>query len=245
MTLRDVIRIAEAEEGYLEKASNACLDDKTANAGNANYTKYARDLDDIKGWYNGPKRGYDWCAVFVEWCFIRAFGVELARKVLPHGIYSAGCTQARAMYSAAGLLSDLPQFGDQAFFKNSAGQIVHTGLVVNLTKDTIQTVEGNTSSLAGVVPNGGCVRRKSYPRSYNRLAGFGHPRYTLLPGDEAPAETRYNTLTEIERDCPWAAPTVEKLIRQQAILGDGSGLDLSRDMLRLLVINDRAGCYGP
>ena len=34
-----VISIALAEVGYLEKASNADLDDKTANAGNKNYTK--------------------------------------------------------------------------------------------------------------------------------------------------------------------------------------------------------------
>lgn len=56
-------------------------------------------------------------------------------------------------------------------------------------------------------------------------------------------EPRYNTLAEIERDCPWALPTVEKLLARQAILGDGNGLNLSRDMLRLLVICDRAGAY--
>ena len=37
-----VIDIALGEVGYLEKNSNAQLDDKTANAGNKNYTKYAR-----------------------------------------------------------------------------------------------------------------------------------------------------------------------------------------------------------
>ena len=39
-----VISIALTEVGYLEKASNDQLDDKTANAGNKNYTKYARDM---------------------------------------------------------------------------------------------------------------------------------------------------------------------------------------------------------
>ena len=42
MTIQDaqkkLISVAEAEEGYLEKASNAQLDDKTANAGWNNYT---------------------------------------------------------------------------------------------------------------------------------------------------------------------------------------------------------------
>lgn len=38
-----LIKTAEAEVGYLEKATNAQLDSKTANAGYNNYTKYARD----------------------------------------------------------------------------------------------------------------------------------------------------------------------------------------------------------
>ena len=40
-----VIQVAENEIGYLEKNDKSNLDDKTANAGNKNYTKYARDLD--------------------------------------------------------------------------------------------------------------------------------------------------------------------------------------------------------
>ena len=38
----DIVTIALAEVGYREKASNANLDDKTANSGAANWTKYAR-----------------------------------------------------------------------------------------------------------------------------------------------------------------------------------------------------------
>lgn len=44
-----VITIALAEVGYLEKASNAQLDDKTANAGKKNFTKYARDMKAVTG----------------------------------------------------------------------------------------------------------------------------------------------------------------------------------------------------
>lgn len=56
-------------------------------------------------------------------------------------------------------------------------------------------------------------------------------------------ERRFQTLVEIEKDAPWAADTIEKLIQRDILQGTGTGLDLSRDMLRLLVINDRAGCY--
>lgn len=44
-----VIAIALAEVGYLEKASNEQLDDKTANAGKKNFTKYARDMKAVTG----------------------------------------------------------------------------------------------------------------------------------------------------------------------------------------------------
>jgi N-acetylmuramoyl-L-alanine amidase CwlA len=62
--------------------------------------------------------------------------------------------------------------------------------------------------------------------------------------DEEDDVKRYNTIQEIEKEAPWAAPTVNKLIANGCLNGTGTGLDLSMDMLRLLVINDRAGCYG-
>ena len=102
-TAERVLDIARAEIGYLEKASNAQLDSKTANAGNKNYTKYARDLDNL-GMYNGRKNGYAWCDVFCDWCFIQAFGLELALKMTGQklGGYGAGCTESANYYKAMG-----------------------------------------------------------------------------------------------------------------------------------------------
>ena len=84
MTIQDaqkkLISVAEAEEGYLEKASNAQLDDKTANAGWNNYTKYARDHAKW-GTYHAPKQGLAWCDMFVDWCFITAFGFDIGMKM--------------------------------------------------------------------------------------------------------------------------------------------------------------------
>lgn len=42
----------------------------------------------------------------------------------------------------------------------------------------------------------------------------------------------------------WGRKTVEKLVLRGAIGGDGCGLVLNYDQLRVLVINDRAGSYG-
>lgn len=74
-TAETIINLAKREVGYKEKATNSQLDDKTANAGKGNYTKYARDLYDA-GYYNGNKNGYAWCDVFVDWLFYKAFGKE-------------------------------------------------------------------------------------------------------------------------------------------------------------------------
>lgn len=66
--------------------------------------------------------------------------------------------------------------------------------------------------------------------------------------EETPVK-RYNTLAEVP---PFAQPTVRKLIDAKALNGSGkvkdangdpADLDLSYDMIRLLVIHDRMGLY--
>ena len=41
----------------------------------------------------------------------------------------------------------------------------------------------------------------------------------------------------------WGRETVKKLVEKGALKGDGRGIDISYAMLRMLVINDRAGLY--
>ena len=60
-------------------------------------------------------------------------------------------------------------------------------------------------------------------------------------GEEIEGMKRYNTIEELPN---WAKPTVEKLVKKGFLQGDGNGLDLSHDMVRMLVIHDRAGVYG-
>ncbi len=186
---KKVIAVAEAEVGYLEKASTADLDDKTAHAGSGNFTKYARDLDAIKGFYNGRKQGVAWCDVFVDWCFVTAYGAEEGRALLCQPLKSAGagCRHSRDYFKAKGRLFDTPQPGDQVFFwpsdRSDPSAVQHTGLVVVVDARYVYTIEGNTSSASGVVYNGGCVARKKYALDYARLAGFGRPDYGEVQPD--------------------------------------------------------------
>lgn len=54
-------------------------------------------------------------------------------------------------------------------------------------------------------------------------------------------EMRYNTIDEVPS---WAQATIQKLVKKGFLNGDGKNLNLSEDMIRILVINDRAGMYG-
>jgi len=64
----------------------------------------------------------------------------------------------------------------------------------------------------------------------------------IMPWEEEKEESmRYNNIEELPH---WAVETIRKLISKGYLKGDGTSLDLSADMLRILVINDRAGVYG-
>jgi len=201
-----VIDIALAEVGYLEKKTNSQLDSKTANAGYGNYTKYARDLDNISGFYNGKKNGYAWCDIFVDWCFVQAFGTEKALELLcqPKKSTGAGCEFSMNFYRKKGHLYSCPKIGDQIFFQEN-GEISHTGLVYKVDSSRVYTIEGNTSSASGVVANGGCVAKKSYSLNSNYIAGYGRPNYE----DNSDIDDS-DTSNKIEEDGKWGIETTKK-----------------------------------
>lgn len=181
-TVDKVIKIASNEVGYLEKKSNSNLYDKTANAGSKNYTKYAHEFDTkYVGFYNGKKNGYAYCDMFVDWCFVQAYGVETAKKLLcqPSKSYGAGCTYSSTYYKNKGqFYTKNPKVGDQIFFWNSSKtSAAHTGIVYHVDNKYVYTIEGNTSGASGVIDNGGGVCRKKYALSYSRIYGYGRPNY--------------------------------------------------------------------
>ncbi|MBQ9741982.1 MAG: LysM peptidoglycan-binding domain-containing protein [Kiritimatiellae bacterium] len=210
-----VINIALAEVGYLEKETISQLDHQTANAGDENITKYARDMAEIN-FYNGRKQGVAWCDVFVDWCFMKAYGkaAALALTCQPTKAANnagAGCKWSRKYYQEKGRLFDNPQPGDQIFFGN-ASSVSHTGLVYRVANSKVYTIEGNTSASAGVVPNGGGVYKKSYPLTHGRIYGYGRPDYgaqveeTLDKATEKPAAVDYSgfeTYTVKKGDTLW------------------------------------------
>lgn len=205
-----VVKIALDEVGYLEKASNSNLDSKTGNAGYNNYTKYARDLDAISNFYNGKKNGYAWCDMFVDWVFVKAFGADVAKKLLcqPDRSCGAGCYYSALYYKNHGKFhNNDPKPGDQIFFWNSArNDVAHTGIVYDVDRTYVYTVEGNTSGTSGVVANGGGVFCKKYRLNYARIYGYGRPAFDAEPIVSEPVVTHY-------------VPTIKEW--QQAAIKDG------------------------
>ena len=168
-----VLDLARSEIGYHEKASDNQLNDKTANTGGNNWTKYAAYLDSFAGFYNGPKNGYAWCDVFVDYLFVKCFGVDVGRRMLcqPLNSAGAGCLFSAQYYKEAGRWrTNAPQPGDQIFFTYSPGEYSHTGIVEEVNGDTVTTIEGNTSDSVG---------RRYYNIGNSTIAGYGTPKWEL------------------------------------------------------------------
>lgn len=162
-----LIACAENEVGYLEKKSNSQLDDKTANAGYNNYTKYWRDV-------YPQYQAQAWCAAFVSWCMMKTFGLETTKKLLKHWPYVYCPTLGNLFTKYAN-----PQRGDIVIFYRN-GTFAHTGLVTKVEGDKFYTIEGNTSGGSSIVPNGGGVYAKSYYNSNLPGTKFCRPDYSIV-----------------------------------------------------------------
>ena len=165
--IENLIKIAKAEVGYLEKKNNSNLDHKTANAGSGNYTKYWRDV--------APSyQAQAWCAAFVTWCFDKAFGKDMTKKLLGHYPYVYVPTLTNMFTRHAN-----PKVGDiVCFYRN--GSFCHTGIVTEVKGDLFKTVEGNTSGGSTIIANGGGVCEKSYYNSKLPGTKFIRPNYSII-----------------------------------------------------------------
>lgn len=159
--------------GTLRKKSNCQLDDKTANAGSGNFTKYWKAL--------APgMNGQAWCNCFVNYIFTIAYGLATAKKMLcTSGDWSYYTPTSASYFKNKKRWFTSPQVGDVIYFKNST-RIHHVGLVTKVGGGVVYTIEGNTSSGNNcVVPNGGGVFAKSYQLTNCNIAGYGRPLYDV------------------------------------------------------------------
>ena len=179
-------------------------------------------------WYYGREvngKAYPWCAVYVAWVFDQA-GVKLP-------IRTASCgALMRSAQSAGQWVTGDYRPGDVVIYDFPGGaKTDHCGIVESVDGTYISAIEGNTSSTSDA--DGGAVERRA--RKFSQIGGAVRPTY-----DKEVDEVRYNTVEE----CPsWARETIQKLIDKGYLGGNGQSLDLSHDMVRVLVIQDRAGNF--
>lgn len=181
------VKAAHKEVGYLEKKSNANLDDKTADAGYNNWTKYPKKI-----WAAAKKQGKTslvseidygaaWCDCFVDYTVLVASGNDVADAATALcGELDDYTVNSASMYKAKGRWGKTPKLGAQIFF-GSNGSPTHTGIVYAYGPTAVKTIEGNTSSKSGVVANGGGVFRKEYDLDSSRIIGYGYPKYDAEP----------------------------------------------------------------
>ena len=179
-------------------------------------------------WYYGREvsgAAYPWCMVFVQWVFAQ-LGVALPQRTA-----SCGALMRSAQSAGCWVTGDYRP-GDVVIYDFPGGaKTDHCGIVESVDGTYISAIEGNTSSTSDA--DGGAVERRA--RKFSQIVGAVRPSY-----DKEVEEVRYNTVSE----CPdWARETIQKLIDKGYLGGNGQSLDLSHDMVRVLVIQDRAGNF--
>jgi len=148
---------------YLEKGTLAYLDDFQRNAGYNNYTLFARDINNLG---QPGCQGQPWCSVYQFWKLVKIFGLKKALQIMGGGFYN--CRSVTRHAKNNGTWKKTPKKGALVVFRNGT----HIGSIINYNGSYIYTNEGNTSSSAGVVANGGSCRNKRYRRGDPAIDGY-------------------------------------------------------------------------
>lgn len=170
--IKKVVDLAKAQVGTKEGANN--------------WNPYAADPLMTQA-YGCNMQNQPWCAIFINWLFIHLFGLQTG-KAMTYGC-SAGCFAQADMYKAAGAWSSVPHVGDQVFYSTGGG---HTGVVVLVTNEYIDTVEGNYSDKVSA------VRRY---RSSQDIMGYGVPNWGLVADEPYDAPVNDDTGLLVDGEC--------------------------------------------
>ena len=208
---KKVVSLARSELGYRE--------------GSNNWTKYAADalISRLYGWV---PQNQPWCATFINWLFLTAFGWEIGSKILYGG--SAACSVAAQNFKSAGAFFRTPEIGDQAFYYSGSG-INHTGLVVEITGNSFTAIEGNYSDKVSLV---------RHQITSSDIAGFGRPKWSLV-GDVPDPDTGSKPQGQENPEPKWKMCAAQLPVLKRG----GSGAPVER--MQTLLIGRGYYCGGP
>lgn len=216
-----------------------------------------REILDTYNGYRPLARGYRvkesdaYCATTVSAAYIKAGIAEWTGT-------ECGCNEFINAAKGRGIWVEddghVPGIGDTVVYDwqdsgqgDNVGYADHIGIVAEVSPfgDSFTVTEGNMS--------GGKVGQRTLKVDGKNIRGFICPDFDAIAGALTPPEPerapeRFNTMDEIRRWAPWALETAVWMVAHGTIRGNGApadedeyptDMDLSRDMLRILVIIDR------
>lgn len=209
---RKLVALARAQIGYRE--------------GPSNYNKFADDarITKLYGW---NPQNQPWCCVFVNWCFINAFGYDVGSGLTFGG--TAACSNSAQLFRQHGSFASSPEVGDQIFFY-SGGGINHTGIVVGVSGGSVTTVEGNYSDGVGTA---------TYPIGSAKIAGYGRPMWAMvqrLPdedssGSDSPAPVSGTDTSPPEDPDPSAKEECQAILPKLRLGDEGVAVERLQTLL--------------
>lgn len=175
---KDLVKFALAEVG---NAENPLGSNKQKYGAYIDTTTWYEYKDGSKTWIH-KVNGYDWCTTFHDYCFVKVFGIDEARRLLNRPRYNnlgAVVKYAYNYMNSIGKIASTPEIGCSIYFKNSAG-LSHIGIVYDYDSKYVYTVEGNAGS------NCWYVAQNRYLRTNSRIVGYDRPLYNEQPAPPTP-----------------------------------------------------------
>ena len=222
MDATKLLQIATAEIGYREDPPGT------------NKNKFAADLDaNYPGWYyynGGPhkKNSFDWCTIFHDWCFIKAYGETEARKLLYRPKlenYGAGVKYSYNYYKGVGRTGTTPKVGCSVYFTSYKDRRypTHIGICSGVTASSVTVIEGNAGT------NSEYVIEKTYDRKNNYIYGYGYPEFDAMPvSDYTPGSIYQVTCSEplnIREAAGKSARIISEAVKGKLIRCEGVEVD--------------------
>lgn len=221
------------------------------------------DHQAVVGWYNRITplpRGYRmtvkdaWCAAFLS-----AMAWKLGLRY--HIPFECSCGRMIELAKGWGIWEEddgyTPRIGDWVMYDweddgvgDCTGSPNHVGVVADVEGSTIRVCEGNYSDTVKIRVK----QDRRYIRGWIRMdygelaADFSDGERPSVPIEipEIKEETKMKIYKTVDEVPGYARATIQRLLDSGALLGKGGGdgLALTEDMVRTLVILDRAGCFG-
>lgn len=262
-----VVDYAQKWLGYLEKNTNDYLEDKTKNAGFNNYTIFAKWYKEL---WKDNLQGQPWCAMFVSTIFYKCFKTEIFKHFAycPDGV---NYFKSQNRFFKTPQKGDIIFFtnGTRAYHTGLVVNVDNTKVytIEGNTSDKAGVVENggcvankNYSLTYGKILGYGRPQYERIDKQMDELENKINNLVNLIVQLEGKINNQNNIIDTLSKDVnslnnvmiynyidnnmpDWAKPTIQKLYDKKILKGNENGLGLTDDMLRILVILDRAGIF--